>query len=688
MNQQKDQDISKSTYIYLCGLPMMKSKLRNINLPVSHALKKAALIAVAVIFSLLILTLIFRHPITESFMNKRIQRFNEHYHAKLAVGEFSFSGLSGINFRNISLKPEPGDSLMKIGYIHAKINIWKLLRFRLALGNLEMKDAWFNFVRHDSITNYMFLLDTGKKSVDTLTEPEQPTDYADRADRLLSAMFNQIPSAITINNLRLDANLNSNRFGFYMKQLAIAGHEFETEIVETDNGKVTPWVLQGNLDAGNRSARFKLFARNRQQVVFPYIDQRWDTHIAFDTLHFSLSGTNTSDEVFRISGLASLSNLILNQPRISSEDVIFGRGLADYHINIGPDYIELDSSSRFIFNKIEVNPYFRYRAKPSKQFTIILNKAHFDANDFFESLPKGLFFNLEGIKTSGDLGFHFKFMVDLASPDDLVFSSGLEKQHFKILSFGNTNLSKMTEPFMYTAFEKGVPVRTFEIGPDNPNFRTLDVIPAYLKDAIMTSEDGQFFNHRGFLPDAFRQSIITNIKQRRFARGGSTISMQLVKNVFLNRNKTITRKLEEALIVWLIENNGLSSKERMYEVYLNIIEMGPMVYGVNEGAQFYFGKDVSKLSLAEAIYLASIVPHPKWFRYSFDKDGRLREFLASYYKLMSEKMLHKELITQGDFDALLPQVELKGIAKSLVLPADSLLPDSVKFEFPAELEMP
>lgn len=362
-----------------------------------------------------------------------------------------------------------------------------------------------------------------------------------------------------------------------------------------------------------------------------------------------------------------MRNLAINQPRISTGDIFLSRGFADYHINIGRDFVELDSTSRLIFNKMELNPYFRYRAKPGKQFTIMLNKPQFKANDFLESLPKGLFDSLEGIKTSGDLGFHLKFMVDFFRPDDLVLSVGMESRQFRILSYGNTNLGKLNEPFVYAAYEKGVQVRTFQIGPSNPNFRTLHAIPAYLKDAILTSEDGQFFDHRGFLPDAFRQAIITNIKEHRFARGGSTISMQLVKNVFLNRNKTITRKLEEALIVWLIENNGLSSKERMYEVYLNIIEMGPMIYGVNEGAQFYFGKDVSKLSLAEAIYMASIVPHPKWFRYSFDSNGSLRGFLASYYKLVSKKMLQKGLILQKDFDVLLPQVELKGASRALVL---------------------
>ncbi len=107
----------------------------------------------------------------------------------------------------------------------------------------------------------------------------------------------------------------------------------------------------------------------------------------------------------------------------------------------------------------------------------------------------------------------------------------------------------------------------------------------------MTSEDGSFFYHNGFNPNAFRESIVTNIKEKRFARGGSTISMQLVKNVFLTRNKTLARKIEEALIVWMIENKNLVSKQRMYEVYLNIIEWGPGIYGINQARQILFRKN-------------------------------------------------------------------------------------------------
>jgi membrane peptidoglycan carboxypeptidase len=191
----------------------------------------------------------------------------------------------------------------------------------------------------------------------------------------------------------------------------------------------------------------------------------------------------------------------------------------------------------------------------------------------------------------------------------------------------------------------------------------------------MTSEDGAFFHHNGFLPDAIRESIITNIKQKRFARGASTISMQLVKNAFLTHSKNITRKIEEMLITWLIESEHLSGKERMLEVYLNIIETGPMIYGVNEAAIFYFNKDVSKLTLAESIFVASIVPRPKWFKYAFDSNGNLREHMKAYYDLVSLKMLGKEWISQQEYEDLLPKVELKGPAHKMLVPVDSI-PDS------------
>ena len=165
--------------------------------------------------------------------------------------------------------------------------------------------------------------------------------------------------------------------------------------------------------------------------------------------------------------------------------------------------------------------------------------------------------------------------------------------------------------------------------------------------------------HRGFLADAFRESIAKNYKEHRFARGGSTISMQLVKNVFLSRDKTVSRKAEEALIVYLIENLGLVPKERMLEVYLNVIEWGPNVYGIGEAARFYFSKKPSELTLQESLFLASIIPRPKSFRYEFDNAGQLRPSMGDYFKILTTRMVWRGVLDPNDTIGLEPKVTLK-----------------------------
>ncbi|MBS1617084.1 MAG: transglycosylase domain-containing protein, partial [Bacteroidetes bacterium] len=167
-------------------------------------------------------------------------------------------------------------------------------------------------------------------------------------------------------------------------------------------------------------------------------------------------------------------------------------------------------------------------------------------------------------------------------------------------------------------------------------------------------------------------SIAKNYKEHRFARGGSTISMQLVKNVFLSRDKTISRKAEEALIVYLIENLGLVPKERMLEVYLNAIEWGPNVYGIGEAAHFYFNKRPAQLTLQESLFLASIIPRPKSFAWQFDHQGQLRFSLSNYFKILTERMVIRNVLSPEDTVGLKAEVTLLGPARRMVMPADSL----------------
>jgi len=143
--------------------------------------------------------------------------------------------------------------------------------------------------------------------------------------------------------------------------------------------------------------------------------------------------------------------------------------------------------------------------------------------------------------------------------------------------------------------------------------------------------------------------------------------MQLVKNVFLSRNKTLARKAEEMLIVWLIENNRLTTKERMFEVYLNIIEWGPMVYGANEASRFYFNKDVGDLNINEAIFLAGIIPSPKRSLNNFTADGVLiSEKMDGYFRLLAERLRVKGVISESEEVSVKPEIKLAGESFKIV----------------------
>jgi len=194
----------------------------------------------------------------------------------------------------------------------------------------------------------------------------------------------------------------------------------------------------------------------------------------------------------------------------------------------------------------------------------------------------------------------------------------------------------------------------------------------------MTSEDPSFYTHKGFVEESIRQSIITNFKAKSFKRGGSTISMQLVKNIYLNRQKNIARKIEEILIVWLIENQKLSTKSRMYEVYLNIIEWGRNVYGIGEAARYYFSKSPAELTLGESIYLAHIVPKPKSSLYSWQADGSLKPYLTGYYNLIGNLMARRGYTTNDSSNYGFYNVRLKESLRQQITP--DLITDSLAEE--------
>lgn len=138
-----------------------------------------------------------------------------------------------------------------------------------------------------------------------------------------------------------------------------------------------------------------------------------------------------------------------------------------------------------------------------------------------------------------------------------------------------------------------------------------DHISPNLKRAIIAAEDGTFVDHEGFDWDGMQKAIEKNQKKGRIVAGGSTISQQLAKNLFLSPAKTPWRKVEEAAITLMLE--GLWSKRRILEVYLNVIEWGDGVFGAEAAARHYFGVSAAQLSAEQAARLAAMVPNPRFY---------------------------------------------------------------------------
>jgi len=138
-----------------------------------------------------------------------------------------------------------------------------------------------------------------------------------------------------------------------------------------------------------------------------------------------------------------------------------------------------------------------------------------------------------------------------------------------------------------------------------------DRISIHLKRAIIVAEDDKFVDHEGFDWDAIQKALEQNRRQGRVVRGGSTISQQLAKNLFLSDARTRTRKVQEAVITLMLEQT--MDKRRILEIYLNVIEWGNGVFGAEAAARHYFGVSASQLTPAQAARLAAMLPRPRHY---------------------------------------------------------------------------
>lgn len=629
--------------------------------------KQIAILVLKIFVVLIVLSVISFFVFRDTLLQKAITRVSDKmttdYNSSFIVKEASFKGFSGIEMKGITLVPKNADTLLQVSELKTSINFLKLLTGDVQLGTLEMKNGFIQLVKNENGKNFDAFLKNKKEDI---LDDKKDANYAERAYRLLNRALNLVPTDMRLENLTLRMDDMGRKVNLHLKELKLADEQLESSIGVSAADIAQNWKVKGFADPRNKQADLNFFNTDTSRVEIPYLNERYGLKSGFDSIHINVEKIDMSGGELHVDGYASIRNFMVNHARISKKDVVIDDARFDYRFLFGSDFVALDSTSTIRLNKIKFHPFIKYSVAEDTTYALKARIPKMAAQDFIVSLPHGLFTNFEGMEAEGSFSYDLDFLYNKNKPHQLVFDSTLKKDGLKITKYGAADLAKLNGAFTYRAIENGRQQRGISLSSDNPYYTPMEQIPSYLRHAVLTSEDPSFFSHRGFINEAFKQSIIKNIRTKKFARGASTISMQLIKNVFLTREKTLSRKLEEILLTYILENNRIASKERMLEVYFNVIEWGPDVYGIGEAASYYFGKSPSQLTLDECIFLASIIPRPKAFMWQFNDDGNLKGYAEKHNDYIKKLMLRRGLLNPEDTLAQSGKVNITGRARSRI----------------------
>lgn len=276
-----------------------------------------------------------------------------------------------------------------------------------------------------------------------------------------------------------------------------------------------------------------------------------------------------------------------------------------------------------------------------------------DCNTAVGAIPADLLAELAVFTFSGQIGAQVEVRIDSRDLDatrlEVDVADGCRFETAPALA----DVRRFEAPFTHRVLEPDGSVFEMETGPGTPSWTPIREISPFLVHAVLGHEDGGFFGHEGFSVPSVRSALIRNLRARRYVYGASTITMQLVKNVFLHREKTLARKVQEVLLTWWVES--VMTKEKILELYLNVIEYGPGVYGIRNAAEHYFGRAPSELGPAESAYLACILPNPKAYHSHWQEGAVPERFRRRVVRFL------QTLGARGRYDAEAVAAGLEGI---------------------------
>jgi hypothetical protein len=346
-------------------------------------------------------------------------------------------------------------------------------------------------------------------------------------------------------------------------------------------------------------------------------------------------------------GAVTLKSIAMKQPRIAPEPLrgidfsLSARGVMSDLGKLRVDDAQLDMGALHLrtHGTVEESP---------EHFAVSLaiEVAPAACQALLDSAPQGLLPLVRSARMGGAFGANVNLSFDTRTIDKLALDYRISDECRMLEVPRELSREHFEGAFTYRTYKPDGTIGETTTGPGTPSWTALDDISPFMVAALLTTEDGAFYKHKGFNHAAIRSSVQANLKARRFVRGASTITMQLAKNLFLARDKALSRKIEEVVLTDYLEQ--IFRKDDMMELYLNVVEFGPDVYGITQAAEYYFGRKPEELHLAECFFLASLLPSP--IRYGKLRDkGEVTENWMRHLKALMEiaakngKITHAEL---------------------------------------------
>lgn len=422
-----------------------------------------------------------------------------------------------------------------------------------------------------------------------------------------------------------------------------------TRASEAETGEGTPLSIDAELPIGPGEVAARLAGG---PVSLALLGVKEGTKGLADVAHGTLSGKgqvtlSAEADALTFDGDVTLRSIAMTQPKLAPEPLrgidlsISAHGVLDDvgHLRVDDAELAMGALRMRTHGTVDQTPEYLGAS-------LTVDVATTACQSLLESAPQELLPTVRPARMTGTFGASGHLSFDTRSVEKLALDYRIDDLCTMVEVPQELARDRFTSAFTYRTYKPDGTMEETTTGPGTPSWTGIDDISPFMIAAVLTTEDGAFYKHKGFNHAAIRSSVQANLKAGKFVRGASTITMQLAKNLFLSRDKALSRKLEEVILTDYLEQ--IFPKDDMMELYLNIVEFGPDVYGVTRAAEYYFGRKPEELNLAEAFFLATLLPSPLRYGKLRDK-GEVPEMWMRHLKALMEiaakngKITHEEL---------------------------------------------